>query len=99
MTQSFHVTFNLLSKTRELTIDYIIQSHQCKGRCRHRSIQVTNNRHESAMTRIYDDKGLQTRLRDSKICHVVSRGYVKRDYQTRLCQGFHETKRRARSLK
>ena len=79
-------------------IDYEIQRHQCTARCRHKSIHVTNNRHKSATTRIYDDKGLRTRLRDSKICHVVSGGFMKRDHLTRLCQSTHVTKRKARYL-
>ena len=85
-------------KVITFTIDYKIQRHQCIARCRHKSIHVTNNRHKSATTRIYDYKGLRTRLRDSKICHVVSGGYMKRDHLTRLCQSTHETKRKARYL-
>ena len=83
-------------KVVTFTIDYRIQRHQCIACCRHKSIHVTNNRHKSATTRIYDDKGLRTRLRDSKICHVVSGGFMKRDHLTRLCHSTHETERKAR---
>jgi len=71
--------------------DYIIQRHQCTARCRRKSIHVTNSRHESAKTRLYNIKGLQTCMRISKICHVVSGGYMKRDHLTRLCQSTHKT--------
>ena len=67
-------------------------------RRRHRSTHVTNVRHESATTWLYNDKGLQIRLRDSNICHVVSEGYMKREYLTRFCQSIHKTKQRARYL-
>ena len=80
------------------TIYYKIQRYQCIARCRHKSIHVTNTRHESARTQLYNDKGLQTRLRDSKICQVVSGGYMKRNHLTRLCQSNHESKPKARYL-
>jgi len=86
-------------KVITFTIDYKIQRQQCIARCRHKSIHVTNKRHKLATTRMYDDKGLRTRLRDSKIYHVVSGGYMTRDHLTRLCQSTHETKRKARYLK
>ena len=80
------------------TMDYIIQRHQCTARCRRKSIHVTNSRHESAKTRLYNIKGLQTRMRDSKICHDVNGGYMKRDHLTRLCQSTHKTNQRTRYL-
>ena len=86
-------------KVITFTIDYKIQRYQCMARCRHKSIHVTNAQHQSARTRLYNDKGLQTRVRDSKICHVVSRGYMKRDHLNRLHHSTHEEKRRVRYLK
>jgi len=85
-------------KVITFTIDCKIQRYQCLARCRHKSIHVTNTRHESTRTRLYNDKALQTRLRDSKICQVVSGGYMKRDHLTRLCHSTHKRKRRARYL-
>jgi len=75
-----------------LTIDYDIQRYQCIARCRHNSIHVINTRHDSARTRLYNDKSFQSRLRHSKICQVVNRGYIKRDHLIRLCQSIHKTK-------
>jgi len=63
-------------KVITFTINYIIQSYKCTARCRHKSIHITSTRHESARTRLYNNKGLRTRLRDSKICQVVSGGYI-----------------------
>ena len=59
------------------------------------STQV-DTRHQYS-TRVSNDSELQlqrsqTTLRDSKICHVVSGGYVKLDHLTRLCQSTHEMK-------
>jgi len=76
------------------TINYKIQRYQCTALCRHKSIHVTNTRHESARTRLYNDKGLQTRLRDSKICQVVSGGYMKRDHLTRLVRALTKQNRK-----
>jgi len=57
-------------KVITFTTDHtIIQKH------RHRSIHVTNIRHESATIWLYNDKGLQTRLRDSKMPHCQRRLY------------------------
>ena len=85
-------------KVITFTIDHKIRRYQCIARCRHKSIHVTNTRHELARTRLYNYKGLQTRSRHSNICQVVSGSYMKRDHLTQLCQSNRKTKRIARYL-